>query len=127
MCEAATGYFHSVIGRSPRQEKRQCRVTEGAIHADLRLADVKTCSEAAPRLGAGDGAVQDEPCPCESDDDSRQDAEPPCRRAVGAASLRTAKVLLVAHAPLAERAGVAEVAAWAGAARRREAAARGLR
>ena len=94
---------------------------------NLRLADVKTCSEAAPRLGAGEGAVQEEPCPCESDGDSRQDAELPRRRAVGAASLRAAEVLLVAHAPLAERAGVTEVAAWAGAARRREEAARGLR
>ena len=102
-----------------------CASAKGRVN--LRLADDKTCSEAAPRLGAGKGAVQEEPCPRENDDDPRQDAEPPRRRAVDAASLRAAEVLLVAHAPLAERAGVAEVAAWAGAARRREAAARGLR
>ena len=82
-----------------------CASAKGRVN--LRLADVKTCSEAAPRLGAGEDAVQDEPCPCKSDDDSRQDAELPRRRAVGAASLRAAEVLLVAHAPLAERAGVA--------------------
>ena len=99
----------------------------GVCPANLRLDDIKTCSEAVPCLGAGEGAVQEEPCHCESDDDSSKDAEPSRRRAVDAASLRAAEVLLVAHAPLAERAGVAEVAAWASAARRREEAARGLR
>ena len=99
--------------------------------ANLRLDDLDPTlsarTEAAEHLGAGKGAVREEHRPCESDDDSRQDAEPPRRRAVDAASLRAAEVLLVAHAPLAERAGVTEVAAWAGAARRREEAARGLR
>ena len=35
--------------------------------ANLRLDDIKTCSEAVPCLGAGEGAVQEEPCHCESD------------------------------------------------------------
>ena len=78
-------------------------------------------------LGAGEGAVQEEPCHCESDDDSSKDAEPSRRRAVDAASLRAAEVLLVAHAPLAAWARVAELAALAGAARSRQAEAGRIR
>ena len=85
-------------------------------------------TKAAPRLDAGERAVHEESCPSEGKDDCRQNAKSTPRRAVDAASLRAAKVLLVAHAPLAERAGVTEVAAWASAARRRSnEAAGGLR
>ena len=101
-----------------------------AGRGDLRFDDLEalsTSSKAAKRPGAGERAVGEERSHCESDYHSRQDAEPPRRRAVDAASLRAAEVLLVAHAPLAERAGVTRVAAWAGATRRREAAVGGLR
>ena len=81
-------------------------------------------TKAAPRLDAGERAVHEESCPSEGKDDCRQNAKSTPRRAVDAASLRAAKVLLVAHAPLAEWTSVAEVAARAGAVRSCEAAGR---